>query len=543
MNFRPPPLRLAAAALLLLTAAATHAHDLPFALDSRPPPPPPVDPGPDAARLRIRIIDAQTREPVSATVSVNQGNQEPDEDPYREFSLRRSANRHKGAIRSRVIPWYFYTDGRFEVRVPPGATSVEVRKGYEYRPVELTLTLARNETREAEIVLERAIDLAALGWYSGDTHIHFERTGDNDDTLLTLTSAKDIRYAFVLSYNTQGYDPAGVGYESFRQHRGLGEATLARRGPYHITSGQEYRAARLGHVTIALPDRYVPAGGRTDNVNRGPSLAVIADQTHALRGFIGLAHGGYFNQEADGLLLEGKMDFLELLQFGEYRSLGLEGWYDFLNLGYRLPMVGASDFPPTRELASEITYAWIDSPAGALPSPRAFAEALAAGRSFATSGPMLFLAVEGGKPGAILRYPEKADASLTVDVRVHSPQYPVRHLDLIANGRVIERRYSAEGRSEWSLRHVLPVRSSTWIAARTYNDAGTEAHTNPVYVYVGGRLPFDPNSARRIIARLDGSMAAIPLPEVVARLATLKEELQRLIRDRRSALPLPVLEP
>ena len=57
----------------------------------------------------------------------------------------------------------------------------------------------------------------------------------------------------------------------------------------------------------------------------GPSLAVIADQTHALHGFIGLAHGGYFNQEADRLLLDRKLDYLELLQFGEYRSLGLEG--------------------------------------------------------------------------------------------------------------------------------------------------------------------------------------------------------------------------
>ena len=535
MRWRFPLAVLPAAAGLLLALTGS-AHDLPHGQQGRPPPPPTIDPGPNAALLRIRIIDAVTRQPVAATVCVNQGDQEPDHDPLREFSLRQSANRLKGAIRLRRVPYYFFADGGCEVRVPPGPASIEVRKGYEYRPVEVTLTAAPKATVEVEVVLERAIDMAALGWYSGDTHIHMERTGTNDAALLAVTSAKDIRYAYLLSMNTTGYDHGGPKYESYRQHGGLGDATVARRGVYHIASGQEYRPGRLGHVTIAIPDRYVPAAGPTANVNQGPSLAVIADQTHALRGFIGLAHGGYFNQEADGLLLENKMDFVELLQFGEYRSLGLEGWYDFLNIGYRLPIVGASDYPPTRELASEMTYAWSDT----VPTPRTFAEALAAGRSFATSGPLLFLTVDGQKPGAILRFPDGKDARMVVDVRVQSPQHPVRYLDLIVNGEVVERRFDPQGRSEWSLRHLLPVSGSAWIAARTYADAGTEAHTNPVYVYRGDRYPFNATSARRIIARLDGSIAAIPIPEITQRLETLKAALNQMIRAPRTVtLPLP----
>jgi hypothetical protein len=534
-----PLLAVAAAFASAVTAAA---HDLPFALNARPAAPPPLDPGPDAAVLRVRIIDAATREQTSATVSVNDGHYEPDQDPYREYSFRRSANRHVGSIRWRKVPYYVYTDGRFEVRVPPGPAVLEVRKGYEYRPVELTLATRAKETTDVEIVLERAIDMAALGWYSGDTHIHMTRTGDNDDTLLTLTSAKDIRYAYLLSMNVTGYDVGGPHYETFLQAKGLGDKTLARRGPYHITSGQEYRTfgrGQLGHVTIVLADDYVRASGVTDRTNRGPSLATIADQAHASRGFIGLNHGGYHNAEADRLLLERKMDFLELLQFGDYRSLGLEGWYDFLNIGYRLPIVGASDFPPTRELASEMTYVWSDD----VPTPRTFVEGINAGRSFATSGPMLFLTVDGNKPGTILRYPEKTDAKLTVDIRVHSHQYPVRYLDLIVNGTVVERRFDPAGRSEWALRHVLPVRDSTWIVARAYGDAGTDAHTNPVYVYMGDALPVDAASARRIIARLEGSMAAIPIPEIVTRMGELKAELQNLIRDGRANLPLPAPRP
>jgi hypothetical protein len=119
----------------------------------------------------------------------------------------------------------------------------------------------------------------------------------------------------------------------------------------------------------------------------------------------------------------------------------------------------------------------------------------------------------------------------------------VRYLEIIANGNVVERRFDERGRSEWVLRHVLPVRASTWIAARTFSDAGTDSHTNPVYVYVGETLPFSAASARQIMARLDGSIAALPLPDVVARMKALKGELENLLHNRPSALPRPKVSP
>lgn len=40
-----------------------------------------------------------------------------------------------------------------------------------------------------------------------------DRTGGNDDSLLAVTSAKDIRYTFLLSMNTDGYDHGSENYE------------------------------------------------------------------------------------------------------------------------------------------------------------------------------------------------------------------------------------------------------------------------------------------------------------------------------------------
>ncbi|MCY3775468.1 MAG: CehA/McbA family metallohydrolase [Candidatus Aminicenantes bacterium] len=486
-----------------------------------PAPPAPVEAGADAATLNLKIVERGSDIPVSATVSVNGGAVE-GEEAYLEHSLRRSANRHKGPIRFRPLNYYFYTDGTLSLKVPPGRCTVEVRKGYEYVPSHRTFELDPGQVLDASVTLSRWIDMAALGWYSGDTHIHFDRTGTNDDSLLTLTSARDIRYAFSLSMNTRGYSLGGA-FESWHQAHGLGDGSIRNRGPYYLTSGQEYRTRTLGHVTILMAPDYVPGAGHTPNTDRGPSLGVIGDQARELGGVIGLNHGGYTRLEADSLALSGKMDFLELLQFGGYRGLGLDGWYDFLNLGYRWPMAGASDYPATRELGDCITYVRASEP----PTPQGFIEGLLRGESFATSGPMLLVTVNGKQPGESILANEKTSLDLQVEIRVSSPLYPVRYVDLIRNGRVVSRDFSAEGRSHWELSRRIEASSSGWVAVRAYSDAGTEAHTNPVYVYFDGKLPFDDDACGQILARLDSSLRAIPAESVVARVRKLRDRLAR----------------
>ena len=72
---------MASAVLLCLLATAGRTHELPHSFQGYPPAPPTLDPGPNAALLRLRIVDASTRQLVSATVSVNNGNQAVGSDP------------------------------------------------------------------------------------------------------------------------------------------------------------------------------------------------------------------------------------------------------------------------------------------------------------------------------------------------------------------------------------------------------------------------------------------------------------------------------
>ena len=92
---------------------------------------------------------------------------------------------------------------------------------------------------------------------------------------------------------------------------------------------------------------------------------------------------------------------------------------------------------------------------------------------------------------------------------------------------MVYRDFAAEGRSYWELSRRIEASSSGWVAVRAYSDGGTEAHSNPVYVYFDGKLPFDDDACGQILARLDSSLRAIPAESVLARVRDLRDRLAR----------------
>lgn len=77
---------------------------------------------------------------------------------------------------------------------------------------------------------------------------------------------------------------------------------------------------------------------------------------------------------------------------------------------------------------------------------------------------------------------------------------------------------------------------------RAYGDSGTDAHINPVYLFLEGKRPFDKEACDRILARLDGSIRSIPNREIQRELLLFKEQLG-IYRDpgEASELGLPVI--
>jgi hypothetical protein len=217
---------------------------------------------------------------------------------------------------------------------------------------------------------------------------------------------------------------------------------------------------------------------------------------------------------------------VEVLQFGIYRGIALRDWYNILNSGYRLPGLGASDYPACRKLADCITYARPRGEPGRTaggPSIKEWLQAAVEGRSFVTSGPLLLLEVNGEQPGGVLKL--ESDRRLIARVRVRSEVAPVTHVDLIVNGQSVKRFYVAADAAQgtWNeFEHAFTPGASCWIAARAwsqadfgiklpyddYGDSAAEAHTNPVYCTMGGKAPYSQVSLDAWISRIDARIDA-----------------------------------
>ena len=141
------------------------------------------------------------------------------------------------------------------------------------------------------------------------------------------------------------------------QLRGLGKASVRRRGETWIASGQEYRSSTYGHLNLFWRDDLVLEGQKV-NANNWPLYGALGRETRQQGGFAIYAHGGYA-QAIYADFVQKNVDAVELLQFGVYRGIELADWYHILNIGYRFPCVGASDYPACRKLGDCRTYVHI----------------------------------------------------------------------------------------------------------------------------------------------------------------------------------------
>jgi hypothetical protein len=475
--------------------------------------------GQQAARLDIVVREQATGRPTFCRINVvgPDGHfYQPDANPLAAYSLtgewpKTGKGNRVGKAPFRYYGRFFYSTGRCTVAVPAGLVRVEVWKGFEFRPSARTICLAAGDTRTVELTLVHTLPVASLGYHGGDPHLHFRRQSETDErTVLDLLEAEDVHYATLLAYN----EPPGPYHGRMDrmdspQFRGLGDASELVRGSYHIISGEEYRSSTYGHLNLFLrTDLALP--GQDSNADNWPVYGRIGRETLAARGVALHAHGGY-GQEIYADFAQGDVSGVELLQFGVYRGIGLDDWYRILNIGYRFPCVGASDYPACRALGDCRTYVAHEG----VPNFREWLEGAAAGRSFVTTGPMLQLEVDGQRPGARITKQGAGPHELRIQLRAMSEVAPLTELQLIANGQVCNtKRFPAQGgRGRWlELSQTIDVAESCWIAARGLSRSPSgapdaEAHTNPVYVYVGRKAPYRQTDLDQLVARLDGQMA------------------------------------
>ena len=111
-----------------------------------------------------------------------------------------------------------------------------------------------------------------------------------------------------------------------------------------------------------------------------------------------------------------------------------------------------------------------------------------------TNGPLVTFNVNGQPIGSVIRIPEGRPYRARLEAEVTS-RVPLRRVEFIQNGQVIEVQQLAEGAPSARLQKV-PVEKSCWFAVRVegdasrgvYDDSGiSRAHSGAIYVDIGGQ--------------------------------------------------------
>jgi hypothetical protein len=382
----------------------------------------------------------------------------------------------------------FYVKGSFDMPMPAGNFIVTLTKGYEYANEREVLTFKHGDHLTRTYRLRRWIDMPERGWFSADDHIHLRRSPREDPLIRDWIAAEDIHVGVLLQM--------GDFQATYYSQYAWGRRGRYGEGHYVLASGQEDpRTALLGHTISFGAEQFVRFRDDYYAYDR------VFDRVHQLGGVSGYAHQamsfhGYRGMTLD--VLAGKIDFLELAQFCVPESpLALEHYYRFLDLGFRLTALAGSDFPwcgrggrPGEELVgSQIGDARFYTYVGRPFSFDRWFEAVKAGHTFVTTGPMLDLEVNGRKPGEVLDVKLGTKLHIAVKAHGHAAQVPLQRLQLIGHGKILAEAKAGDrgqGPEQLTIEHELIPGNGIWLAARADAGASQTSHTTPVYVTVGG---------------------------------------------------------
>jgi hypothetical protein len=184
-------------------------------------------------------------------------------------------------------------------------------------------------------------------------------------------------------------------------------------------------------------------------------------------------------------------------------------------LGFRLPAAAGTDamanFASLRgPVGMNRVYARV--PEGPL-NPRAWLDALKAGHTLATNGPLLGLQIGGAEVGDELTY---AQPQKRVHFKVQLESIvAVDHLDLVCNGRLVQSFVKHTPLDHVSVEGSIPVAASGWCVLRAASDGGrypvldnyVYATTSPIYLTVAGAAPRSAQDAQFFQAWIDRAAA------------------------------------
>jgi hypothetical protein len=475
------------------------------------------------------------------------------------FVIRDRQGRQYPAKTKRLAPDFsfhpqVYREDGEKIRLPAGAYSVEFTRGPEYVTQRETLAVgAGARPEEWRFRLKRWINPAALGWYSGDHHIHAAGCSHYEAPTQGVMPKDMIRHIVGEGLNVGDvltWGPCYYFQKQFFEAKVNPLSTADNLMRYDVeVSG--FPSSFNGHLTLlGLKDQDYPGA---ETIEQWPSWDLpILKWAKAQGAVAGFAHSGWGLQVKSGELPNYEMppfdgiganeyvvdvtqdavDFISAVDTPPVWELNI--WYHTLNSGFRTRISGETDFPCIYAERVGMGRSYVQT--GGPLDYGAWVKGIRDGRSYVSDGRshLLDFKVDGlavGTNGSELKLDAPRKVRVTARVAAmldpvpdeavrgrrpdQTPYWDIERarvgstrnapLEVIVNGRAVARR---EILADGAIREVsfdVDIGRSSWVALRIL----PSSHTNPVFVTVGGRpIRASRRSAEWCLAAVDRCWAS-----------------------------------
>jgi hypothetical protein len=485
--------------------------------------------------LNGEVVDADTGEPVACRIYI--------QDEKGKWHFPKSTSLAGSAVVYKKQNWAnkksveFHTTisaHPFTIELPSDRYTITIERGKEYLPLTRKVTLG-TEAVNMKFQLKRWIDMARLDWYSGDTHVH--RTLQD---LPNVQLAEDLNVSFPLLYwVTKAFMAPGTGDKSTGMKA---EPKLIFIDDTHVIYplNTEYEIFSVNSKRHTLGAVFVL--NHKSVFQKGvPPVAPIAGKSRLEGGLLELdKHNWPWSMMLVPIM---NIDLYELAnnhmwrtefafsKFGEAapeymevetnsRGFTESGWIDYgfknyyalLNCGFRLrPTAGTASGVHPVPLGFGRVYVKLKDGF----DYEKWMQGLDEGRSFVTTGPMLFVTINNFEPGHIFRESNKQTTTYSIEGTIQSA-YPLERIEIVINGlaaKTLKARNTQMASGAWSgkINEKIDVSSSCWIAVRCFEARADGrirfAHTGPFHVEVDGK-PLRPRKQEIgfLIKRMQGQI-------------------------------------
>ena len=502
----------------------------------------------DEFRLSIVVVDSATDKPIPSRIYLSAA----DGTPY----FFESSPDHGSAVvyrkqnrRNSKSTEYHTTVSAHpcHTTLPPGIYSLTVERGKSYFPLKQQIKIIDSD-QALEVALRRWNDPVSRGWYSGDTHVH--RTIEE---LSNVVLAEDLNVVFPLTnWVTMSDTPPEAGDKN---------------------------------LDIEIPDNLV----RIDNKhviwprNTEYEIFNVAGRRHTLGALFVLGHSGALQQtvppwqpvvdaarrldpdvlfDMDKLAWPFAMVLPTIAPDAVYELANNHMWrteFAFRNWNtpappFMAPPFGASEGDERQwiEFTMGMYYALLDcgfrmppsagTANGVHPVPAGFGRVyvhlpegfdyqewrrgLQTGRSFVTTGPMLYVTADREDPGQVFKIAEPVDIPIRIEV---VSEFPLTFGEILVNGtpEVLlrpENHPFKSGAYRSVIETTVRPKRSGWFAVRFWEDRPGGrvrfAHSAPWYVELDGKPTLPRREEKRyLVGRMQAEIErsrGIVSPEAMA---------------------------